>query len=157
MIYGYDKKTNCITFPVRDKNGNCLFIARRNVSYKLFNYPQSVEKPVYGIYELYQLKEFPKEIYIVESMIDCCYLWTFNKYSVALNGLGTISQFNQLNNLPCRKYIIATDSDNAGLQAREKIKQNIKGKLITEVILPEGRKDINECTPKEINNLMEVF
>jgi len=87
---GYDKDTNCITFPVRDKEGNCLFVARRSVKSKYFNYPQSAEKPVYGIYELYQLKEFPKEIYIVESMIDCIYLWTFNKYAVALNGLRNI-------------------------------------------------------------------
>ena len=87
MIYGYDINTDCITFPVRDKNGNCLFVARRSVNYKYFNYPQTVEKPVYGIYELYQLKKFPKEIYICESMIDCCYLWTFQRYAVALNGL----------------------------------------------------------------------
>ena len=82
---GYDKNTNYITFPVRDKQGNCLFVARRNVKIKWFNYPNNVEKPIYGIYELYQLKEFPKEIYITESMIDCVYLWTFKKYAVALN------------------------------------------------------------------------
>lgn len=40
-----------------------------------------------GIYELYKLKEFPKEIYVCESMLDCLYLWTFNKFAVAMNGL----------------------------------------------------------------------
>lgn len=72
---GYDSKTQSITFPVRDKNGNCLFIARRSTIYKLFNYPSDAEKPIYGIYELYKLKEFPKEIYICESMIDALTLW----------------------------------------------------------------------------------
>ena len=93
-----------------------------------------------GIYELYQLKEFPKEIYIVESMIDCCYLWTFQKYAVALNGLGTKTQVEELNKLPCRKFILATDNDIAGQKARERLKQNIKGKIITEIILPERKK-----------------
>ena len=49
---GYDKETDCITFPVRDVNGNCLFVARRSVKTKYFNYPQGAEKPLYGLYEL---------------------------------------------------------------------------------------------------------
>lgn len=157
MIYGYDRKRDCITFPVRDKNGNCLFIARRAINYKYFNYPHSVEKPVYGIYELYQLKKFPKEIYICESMIDAITLWTHRKYAVALNGLGTNYQFEQLNKLPCRKYILAMDNDAAGWKGRYRIKDNIKNKLITDAILPTNRKDINECAWSEIENLKEIF
>lgn len=137
---GYDKKTNCITFPVRDKNGNCLFVARRNVDIKWFNYPNNIEKPIYGIYELYQLKEFPKEIYICESMIDAITLWTYEKYAIALNGLGTRNQIEELNRLPCRKYILATDNDTAGNQARQRLRNNIKNKIITEIKLPERKK-----------------
>ena len=50
---GYDKQTQCITFPVRDIYGHTLFVARRSVHTKYFNYPQGVEKPLYGLYELY--------------------------------------------------------------------------------------------------------
>lgn len=139
-MYGYDEKTNCLTFPVRDKQGNCLFVVRRNVSYKMFNYPNNVEKPLYGLYELYKLREFPKEIYITESIIDCLTLWSIDMYAVALNGTGTKYQMQQLNELPCRKIILATDNDNAGKQARIKLKQNIKNKIITEVILPKRKK-----------------
>ena len=154
---GYDLKTKSITFPIRDKDGNCLFVARRSVNTKWFNYPQAVEKPVYGIYELYQLKEFPKEIYITESMIDAIYLWTFKKYAVALNGLGTKNQINELNKLPCRKFILATDNDDAGYRARIELRKNIKNKLVTEVKLPVNRKDINDCNIDEIKNLIEIF
>lgn len=154
---GYDSKNQSITFPVRDKDGNCLFIARRSVVYKLFNYPNNVEKPVYGIYELYQLDEFPKEIYICESMIDCIYLWTFKKYAVALNGLGTAYQYKQLNELPCRKFILATDNDVAGRQARKNLRENIKNKIITEIVIPSDRKDVNECTEFEVENFLEIF
>ena len=154
---GYDSKTNCITFPIKDEKGNCLFIARRSVNTKYFNYPSNVEKPVYGIYELSKLTEFPKEVYICESMIDALTLWAINKPAVALNGLGTQNQYKQLNKLPCRKFILATDSDNAGMQARIRLRQNIKSKIITEVIIPKGKKDINDCTIEELENLKEVF
>ena len=137
---GYDKNTNCITFPIRDRDGNCLFVARRSVNSKWFNYPNNVEKPIYGIYELYQLKEFPKEIYICESMIDAITLWTHKKYAVALNGLGTKNQYEQLNKLPCRKFILATDNDIAGMAARFRLRDNIKNKLITQIQLPERKK-----------------
>ena len=69
---GYDDVQQAITFPVRDKDGNCLFVAKRSVNIKWFNYPNDVEKPLYGLYELYQLKEFPKEVYVCETMIDYC-------------------------------------------------------------------------------------
>ena len=69
---GYDDVQQAITFPVRDKDGNCLFVTKRSVNIKWFNYPNDVEKPLYGLYELYQLKEFPREVYVCETMIDCC-------------------------------------------------------------------------------------
>ena len=154
---GYDEDTKCITFPVRDIKGNCLFIARRSVNSKFFNYPAGVEKPVYGLYELSQLHEFPKEVIICESMIDCITAWVYGKYAVALNGLGNELQFRQLNNMPCRKFILATDNDNAGKSARLRLRKCLKGKIITEYILPNNRKDINDLSKEEFDNLIEVF
>ena len=155
---GYDKETECITFPIRDKNGNCLFIARRSVNTKFFSYPQGVEKPVYGLYELYQLDEFPKEIYICESMIDAITIWTHhNKYAIALNGLGNDLQFSQLNSMPNRTFILATDNDSAGIKARIRLKKYITNKIIKEIILPSNRKDINECTYNEFENIKIIF
>lgn len=177
---GYDKKTNCITFPVRDINGNCLFVARRNVSTKWFNYPKDVEKPLYGLYELNKLcttqhttefmfddntitfpkgvlYQYPEQIYITESMIDCILLWQADKCAIALNGTGSREQIEELRKLPIRHYVLATDNDKAGLKARQKLRKALSNKLITEVILPDGRKDIGECTDEEIQNLKEVF
>lgn len=155
---GYDKETECITFPIRDKNGNCLYIARRSVNTKFFSYPQGVEKPLYGLYELYQLAEFPKEIYICESMIDAITIWTHcDKYAVALNGLGNDLQFSQLNDMPNRTFILATDNDSAGIKARIRLKKYITNKIIKEIILPSNRKDINECTCNEFENIKIIF
>lgn len=154
---GYDVKTDCITFPVRDIKGNCLFVARRNVNTKYFNYPSGAEKPLYGLYELIQRKitNMPDELFITESMIDCILLWQAGHYAVALNGLGNELQFHQLHYLHTRKLILATDNDTAGQKAREKIRQRITNKLITEIMFPTNRKDIGECTAEEIKNIHE--
>lgn len=174
---GFDSSTECITFPIRDKHGNCVFVARRSVKSKYFNYPTGVEKPLYGLYEYMQCLQKSvdticvggrgngktehlrrlSEVIVCESMIDALTCWQYGRYAVAMNGLGTSSQFKQLQLLPCRKLIIATDNDEAGMRARERIKQNVTNKILTQYMLPKGKKDINELTKEEFDNLVEIF
>ena len=159
---GYDKRTNCITFPVRDIDGNCLFVARRNVETKWFNYPKDVDKPLYGLYEM-KLNNVRcgknTKLYITESMIDCILLWQAGYYAVALNGTGSAEQIETLRKLPIRHYVLATDNDNAGLLARNKIRNQLSNKLITEIQFPDDIKDIGECTKEQILKIerWEVF
>lgn len=180
---GYDIATDSITFPVRDIVGNCLFVARRSVSSKRFDLPKGIEKPLYGLYEVHHLLDTAptievnimydgkymgnyttghvfgwNEIYVVEGLFDCLRLWSVGKPAVA--GFGCLFnrlQIDQLNKLPTRKLILATDNDTAGLKARDRLRSLIKGKIITEVELPEGRKDIGECTDEELLSLHEYF
>ena len=160
---GYDKSTDCITFPNRDINGNCLFIARRSVKTKFFNYPQDVEKPVYGLYECNICAKtiknwFPNEIIICESMLDALTCWVYGKYAVALNGTGNENQFKTLRNMPNRKFILATDMDEAGLKARERIRQSLGNKLVTEYVWDINvAKDINDMNKEYFDSLKEVF
>ena len=156
---GYDSETSCITFPCKDINGNCLFVARRSVKTKWFNYPADSSKPVYGAWELTQLSEYPKEVYITESMLDCLKLWEFGKFAVALNGLGARNQYEILNRMPCRKFILATDMDEAGKKARIDLRNKLKGKLVTELIW-DGSK-AKDCNDMDLdffeNETEEVF
>ena len=160
---GYDKNTECITFPNRDISGNCLFIARRSVKTKFFNYPQDVEKPVYGLYECNICAKtiknwFPDEIIICESMIDALTCWVYGRYAVALNGTGNENQFKTLRNMPNRKFILATDMDEAGLKARERIRQSLGNKLVTEYVWDINvAKDINDMNKEYFDSLKEVF
>lgn len=178
---GYDSKTDSITFPVRDIHGNCLFVARRSVHTKFFNYPSGVEKPLYGLYELrkYCVKEkeifseplkltgerikigvdrmWPSSLIVCESMIDAITCWVYCKPAVALNGLGNDLQFKQLSELPCRELILATDNDEAGMRARQRIARNVKNKVLKQYMFPEGKKDINDLDKDEFDNLQEVF
>ena len=165
---GYDRNTHSITFPIRNVEGRCLFIARRSVRSKFFNYPEGVEKPLYGLYELHKCihsrerilkSEYvnPNEVWVCESMIDCILLWQSHKWAVAMNGLGNKLALQQLQDLPVRALVLATDNDEAGLNARDRIKSIIKNKIIYEAILPRNRKDIGECTPEEIQNIKVVL
>lgn len=151
---GYDFKTNCITFPVRDINGNCLFVARRSVVSKFFNYPNNIEKPLYGIYELPKDAE---EVIICESMINAITCYVYGKPALALNGTGTDYQIEQLKKLNVRKYILALDPDEAGRKGTVRLRNGLQGKkIITEYIIPPG-KDINDLTLDEFKNLVEIF
>lgn len=171
---GYDTKTQCITFPVRDITGKTLFVARRSVNTKFFNYPSGAEKPVYGLYELNSLGEnwsvtttdgeehtgvkYPDEIIICESMLDALTCWVYGKYAVALNGLGNDLQFSQLLRMPTRKFILATDMDKAGLQARDRIRYHLKDRMVTEYVWDVNvAKDINDMSKEFFDNLEEVF
>ena len=165
---GYDKDADAITFPVRYwgsvNNGRCMFVAKRNVQYKRFDLPKSIDKPLYGLYELWNYLETNlmtnkvNEVYICEGLFDCLRLWCNGKIAVA--GFGCLFseyQMTLLEGLPTRKIVLALDNDKAGREANKRIRQRIRDKLITEVILPKGRKDIGECTDEEIQNLQEVF
>lgn len=154
---GYDKKTKCITFPIRDKQGNCVFVARRSVNTKYFNYPQGVTKPLYGLYELCISGIQAKEIIVCESMLDALTCWEYGDYAVAMNGLGNELQFKQLRELPCRELILATDNDEAGRKARARIRKYVRNKIIKEFVLPDGKKDINELSKLEYKRLPKVF
>ena len=157
---GYDATSKAITFPCKDISGNCLFIARRSVKTKWFNIPKDVQKPLYGLYECSQCKPFPDEIIVCEGMIDAITVHVFNpnKWGVALFGLGNALQFEQLRKLPCRKLILATDADDAGMKAREKIRKNVTNKIITEYIWDKSMaKDLNDMTKEQFLSLEEVL
>ena len=43
------------------------------------------------------------------------------------------------------------------MEARKRIRANVKNKIITEYLLPDGKKDLNDLTKEEFDNLQEVF
>lgn len=70
-----------------------------------------------------------------------------------------ITEEEQLNELSCRHIILATDNDESGQRARDRLRNSISNKLLTEIQFPNNRKDIGECTQDEIQNILdwEVF
>lgn len=145
---GYDRERKEITFPVRDLEGRCVFVAGRSTGTKFFRLPKGKDKPVYqanrftgGIY---------KVAYITESFLNCLTCWKYNKPAMAMIGTGNQRQYEILNKLPVREYILAFDPDEAGRKATERFKKYVHGKIIKELVYPDGR-DINDLQEEFLN------
>lgn len=152
---GYDKDAKCITMPVNDINGNCLFIARRSVTGKFFNYPSGVNKPVYGLDKIVKMR--PKSLIICESVFNCLSCYVYGTIpAVAMLGTGTREQYEELDNLGIREFILGFDPDPAGIHARQRFFDYFKTKaFISYLDVPVG-KDINDLSKEEFLALKKV-
>lgn len=153
---GYDKDWNggAITFPVNDENGNCVFIARRCVNSKIFNYPADSEKPVYALDKI--LQENISKVYVCESFFNALTLWSWGYPAVALMGTGTSTQYDILKKTPIRSYVLCFDGDDAGAKGDAKFRKALgRTALISSKILPPG-KDVNDLMKDEFDMLQQV-
>ena len=139
---GYDRERKEITFPVRDIEGRCVFVAGRSTKCKFFRLPKGLDKPVYQAYRFNSGKY--RTAYITESFLNCLTCWRYDQPAMALIGTGNKYQYDILNNLPVREYILAFDPDEAGRRATERFKKNVRGKIIREVQYQEPDKDVND-------------
>jgi DNA primase len=146
---GYDKETDSITFPVKDINGNTVFVARRAVRFIWFNYPSGSDKPVYGAY-LFRDGNF-KQCYITESFFNCLTLWKFRLPSVALMGTGSAEQYKILDNLPVREYVLALDPDSAGYKGMDKLRKNLSDRHLIRQIEYLDERDVNDLQEEFLN------
>ena len=145
---GYDanfKLGEAITFPVRDITGGCIFIARRTIHKKNYNYPAGTNKIIYGVYEAKKLFPNSKEVYICESMLNAISITQkLHKPALSLLGTGIKAQYEELKKLGYRTYNIALDGDKAGIRGSQKLKEALKYTgFVHEIRLPEVR-DIND-------------
>ena len=151
---GKKKELPCITFPVRNIQGDVVFVARRSVEGKYFNYPRNIEKPVYGLYEL------PKDcsrVVICESFFNALTCVAYGWPAVALMGTGTPYQMDMLKRSGIREFVLGFDPDKAGDRATKKWRRALRdvGVVWSFEGIPEG-KDINDLTLDEFNSLKLV-
>ena len=145
---GYDKTRDEITFPVADLHGTVRFIASRSVKNKFFRLPKGEDKPIYQGHRFVTGKY--RTAYITESFLNCLTCWKYDKPAMALIGTGNRKQYEILNKLPVREYILAFDPDEAGRKATERFRKNVHGKIIKELVYPDNR-DINDLQEEFLN------
>lgn len=156
---GYDpnwipsgKKTPipCITFPVRDVSGRTLFLCRRSIKGKIYNYPKGVSKPLYGVD---MIPNGCKSIIVCESIINALTCWTWGYPAVALLGTGNVQQIQQLKELGVHEINLCLDGDDAGRSASEKIRNQLKRVCVVWTIrVPDG-KDVNDLDKATFDEL----
>ena len=143
----------CITFPVRDEFGNCVFVARRSVKTKFFHYPKDCEKPVYALDKI--LRENITEVVVCESFFNALSCWSWGIPAIALMGTGDDKQYEILRHSSIRKYRLAFDGDFAGHKAVRRFQDAMsKYAVLTYIEIPNG-KDVNDLTYEEFINLHE--
>lgn len=145
---GYDRERKEITFPVRDIEGRCVFVAGRSVEQKFFRLPKGLDKPIYCA-DKFRVGTY-RTAYITESFLNCLTCWKYNKPAIAMLGTGNKKQYEILNKLPVREYILAFDPDDAGRKATERFRKNVRGKIIKELVYPDSR-DINDLQEEFLN------
>lgn len=145
---GYDRERKEITFPVRDIEGRCVFVAGRSVERKFFRLPKGIDKPIYCA-DKFRAGAY-RTAYITESFLNCLTCWKYNKPAMAMIGTGNKKQYEILNKLPVREYILAFDPDEAGRKATERFRKNVHGKIIKELVYPDNR-DINDLQEEFLN------
>lgn len=155
----------CITFPVRDKEGRTLFVARRSIEGKLFHYPHDISKPLYGIYELYKYEDIGKQedgsfhildkLIITESILNATNCWKYGIPALALLGTGSKDQYPLLKRLPVEKIYLGLDPDEAGDRGTLRILNHLKRNEIFILDIPEG-KDLNDLSEDEFYNLKKL-
>lgn len=145
---GYDRERKEITFPVRDIEGRCIFIAGRSTERKFFRLPKGMDKPIYCSH-LFRYGTYTRA-YITESFLNCLTCWKYDKPAMAMIGTGNQKQYELLNKLPVREYILAFDPDEAGRKATERFRKNVHGKIIKELVYTDNR-DINDLQEEFLN------
>ena len=145
---GYDRERKEITFPVADLHGTIRFIASRSVKNKFFRLPKGEDKPIYQGYRFVTGRY--RTAYITESFLNCLTCWKYNKPAMATIGTGNQKQYEILNKLPVREYILAFDPDEAGRKATDRFRKNVHGKIIKELVYPDNR-DINDLQEEFLN------
>ena len=145
---GYDKESNCLTFPVKDLFGDVRFIQRRSVAGKFFQFDDAVSKGHY-LYGLYEASLNPeKRIIITEAPIDALTAWIRGYAGIATCGLPIDPrQLGILQNYPAREYIVATDADAAGEAAANLLKRKLN-KVLWRMTF-NGKKDLNEMNEED--------
>ena len=145
---GYDKETNCLTFPVKDLFGDVRYVQRRSVKGKFFSFGNDVNKGRY-LYGLYEASINPeRKIMISEAPIDALTAWIHGYAGIATCGLPiTPQQIKILELYSAREYIIASDDDFAGNLAAQFLNKKIN-KILWRMTF-NGRKDLNEMNEED--------
>lgn len=147
---GRKKKVPCITFPVRDMNRRTLFLCRRSIQGKLFNYPEGVQKPLYGAENI---SKNCKILLICESCLDALAAVTWGYDAVALLGTGNPYQIQQLKELGIPQFAICTDGDDAGRRAADRLRNALSSvAIVWRVNIPDGE-DVNSLDKETFDKL----
>ena len=155
---GYDKEHEAIAMPLFNSDKRVINVKYRSIRYEQFFYEQDGQLTRNYVYGLPQCKALGyKDVAIVESEIDCMYLWSNEIPAVAMGHAGiNKNQIQLLLNAGIETVTFASDNDEAGERFRVEMGKKLP-KLFTcyELEIPYMYKDVNNIPQKELKQLQE--
>lgn len=149
----YDPVTSQIVFPCFDVAGNIIMAPRRSIVYKNFYLDSEQEKPVYCLD--YIIKNNITTAMLCEGPFDVLTCYTYGYPAIGTFGNPSPSQILAINKSPIRVLYLAMDNDSAGRRMANMVKAGLDPRIIVkEVHFPYGKKDPNELSYEEFNNVM---
>lgn len=149
----YDPVTSQIVFPCFDVAGNIIMAPRRSIVYKNFYLDKEQDKPVYCLDFI--IKNNITTAMICEGPFDVLTCYTYGYPAIGTFGNPSPSQINAINKSPIKVLYLAMDNDSAGKRMANTIKAGLDPRIIVkEVILPFGKKDVNELNYEEFYQTM---
>ena len=155
---GFDKEHEAVAMPWFNSDKKVINVKFRSIRYKQFFYLQDGQLTRNYVYGLPQCKSKGyKDIAIVESEIDCMYLWSNGIPAVAMGHAGiNKKQIQLLVNAGIETVTFASDNDEAGERFRVEMRKKLP-KLFTcyELEIPYMYKDVNDIPQRELKQLQE--
>lgn len=155
---GYDKEHEAVAMPWFNMDKKVINVKYRSIRYKQFFYLQDGQLTRNYVYGLPQCKSLGyKDVAIVESEIDCMYLWSNGIPAVAMGHAGiNKNQIQLLLNAGIETVTFASDNDEAGERFRVEMRKKLP-KLFTcyELEIPYMYKDVNDIPQRELKQLQE--
>ena len=150
---GVGTNGDCVAIAWHDKNGRIINIKYRSTQGKEFWFSsggQPIKNHVYGLFAIKELKK--KTVWIVESEIDCLYLWSCGIPAIALGGASiSDAQCKLIRSCSIEELVIATDNDVVGDRIANVLADEFVGSYVVHrLIFPTDKKDVNELSKHDI-------
>ena len=151
----YDSIGSQIIFPCYDVNGNLIMTPKRSIVYKNFYLDSNQEKPVYCLD--YIINHNISTAMVCEGPFDVLTCYTYGYPAIGTFGNPSPSQINAINKSTIKVLYLAMDNDAAGKRMANTIRSGLDPRIIVkEVKWPIGKKDPNELSYEEFNNVMNI-
>lgn len=147
---GYDQEYHCAVVPVR-VGGKLVGLIRRSLrpgGPKYLN-TRGLTKGDF-LFGLDHVPPGTTEVAVVEGPMDCMWLHQHGIPAVAILGSSMSERQAELLRRRFWRVTLAFDNDRAGAAASVDAAIRLGQLEVTSIKLPEGRKDVQECTPEEL-------
>lgn len=143
----YDPKNRQVIFPYFNEKDKLVTLLTRQIDNKIFYIEKGIEKPIYGINEIF--KNNTRKCVITEGLFDCLLGNQYGMPTIATLGQPSKEQIELINKSPITVLYLMFDNDNAGRQFNRQLHRELSKRILIVDVNIVGKKDIGDLTKDE--------